>query len=201
MGRTIRGRSPITTVETYNTYSFRSDFMIPEVKHCFEATFVSGCKGFHAGFSPSKTERTFVSYWGLSLNNAPSFAERDSTKNNAYSNGLTINKGDIVMMCLDTENSLVTAKINNKERNLTFSIQSTKTWYAYIDAGSNCGSTNRTTVKVNLGKKKFNNKIPKGYAPFIYGFYDIINDIRCTNSKNHISQLLHCLVIFILLSS
>ena len=202
MGRTIRGSSPITTVVTYNGYSFRSNFMIPIVRHCFETTFISGCKGYHTGFSPSNTERTFITHWGQSIANKPSFAGRSPDVNSAYTNGLTLNEGSTVMTCLDSKISLITAKINNEEKKLTFNkVKDTKTWYAYIDAGGNCASlNNNATVKVNLGKKKFNNTMPEGYAPFIYGYYDIINDIRCTNMYHRMSPLIYCIMTLVLVS-
>ena len=45
------------------------------------------------------------------------------------------------MVCLDSMNSLITAKVNNEERNHTIiNISDTKTWYAFIDAGGYCKS-------------------------------------------------------------
>ena len=202
MGRFIRASSPITTVETYYSYSFRSNFMIPIVKHCFEATFVSGCKGFHTGFSPSNTDRIFVSHWALSTFDFPAFEEKGTNFNDPYNNSLTINKGSVVMVCLDSNNSLITVKINNEERNHTIKkVNDTKMWYAFIDAGANCPSSNKATVKVNLGKKKFNNTMPEGYAPFIYGYYDIINNIRCTNINRRMSSHLYHMLILVWVSS
>ena len=202
MGRFIRGSSPITTVETYHTYSFRSNFMIPIVKHCFETTFVSGCKGYHTGFSLSNAERIFVSHWALSTSNVPVFAERSTSFVDTYDNGLTINEGSVVMACLDSKNLLITAKINNEERNHTIiKVSDTKTWYAFVDAGSNCKSSDKATVKVNLGKKKFNNTMPEGYAPFVYGYYDIINNIRCANINRRMSPFLYHVLILVWASS
>ena len=202
MGGIIRGSSHITTVETYNQNSFRSNFMIPIVKHCFETTFVSGCKGYHTGFSPSSTERIFVSHWALSSSNVPIFIEIGPNIDGRFENYLEVKEGSIVMVCLDSMNSLITAKVNNEERNHTIiKISDTKTWYAFIDAGANCKSPNKATVKVNLGKKKFNNTMPEGYAPFVYGYYDIINCVRCTNVNRGMHPLLYCLMIFVLVSS
>lgn len=194
----FRGSSPISTRVVYHWKSFRSDFYVPIVKHCFEATYVSGCKNFHTGFSPQKSIRSFVSYSGTSV-----FSQYSSTINKATSNGLEANIGDIVMTCFDSESSLITAKINNIEKRLTYSIiedNNNETWYAYIDASSGCSSPNSATLKINLGKKKFNNTIPEGYAPFIYGFYDKINNIRCTRVASPVSFRLYAYMSLILIS-
>ena len=189
------------TLITYYQHSFRSDFKIRNVRHCFESTYISGCKGFHTGFSPSQTERTFISYWGQNSGNKTVFAERSESFDKQISNELTINLGESVMVCLDSKRSLITAKINNEEKKLHFpNIKNTKTWYAYIDAGSNCKYPSSASVKVNLGKKKFNNTMPVGYAPFVY-FCDMFPDNICTRASSRVSLLLNNYIVFILTSS
>ena len=189
----IFARSPINTRIVYYKHSFRSDFSISKVKHCFEATYVSGCIGFHAGFSPQKSERVFVSYTGV-----PTFSEYSSTINTGYNNELEIKEGETVMVCLNSETSLITAKINNKEKNHIFSsnIGNSNTWYAYLDAAGICASPQNTTLKINLGKNSFINSIPEGYAPFIYGYYDKRNFL-CTRAtpQTHLISLYSVLIL------
>ena len=175
---------PISTVKVYHRHTIRSTFMISKVKHCFEATYSSGCQGFEVGFASHGTQRSFVAYCGTSK-----FWDIDSTVFNQYPHQLSINTGDTVMVCLDSENSIITAKTKNKEESTKYSIVNLKTWYAYVDAESSCPSSSSAVLKVNLGKTKFNNTMPKGYAPFIYSLGSIFAKKRTkvAYNKQHIN--------------
>ena len=72
-----------------------------------------------------------------------------------------------------------------KKRVFSYSCtRNSNSWYAYIDAGSNCAYHNNTTVKVNLGKKEFVNKMPNRFFLFIYGYHDLKNGISCAKVED-----------------
>lgn len=158
----------INNITQYHKGTYRSNFYISKVKHCFEATLNNGCENIHIGFSPVSSGRNFISLWKSSQ---VVFLERASDSSQLSHNiDATMMKGETFMVCLDSTNKRFMSIIGDKTNEVTYSImQSSEAWYAITDASNGCTNT-PSNIGVNLGMKKFKNKMPQGFKQLIYGY-------------------------------
>ena len=167
---TLFANESINYINAYYKATFRSNFFLSKVKHCFEATLTSSCKGFHIGFSPTIKERSFVSYCPY-FQSGQTFLELFESSDIKASTNLAMTQGESVMACLDSSTSSIKTIVNNQTREYTYTkIADTHMWYALIDATSYCTQTIPESLSGNLGNVIFNNTIPEGYYPFIKGY-------------------------------
>ena len=88
----------------------------------------------------------------------------------------TQQRGKNIYLCRN-ENKRFIALINGKTSEKTYSLlNNTETWHAISDASGPCSNT-ASLAGINLGLKKFKNKIPSGFKPFIDG--DEVYKLRC----------------------
>ena len=194
---TIYANKSINYINAYHKATFRSNFFLSKVKHCFEATLTSSCRGFHIGFSPTIKERSFVSFCP-DFSNKPIFVERFESSDLQINTDLSMIQGEAVMACLDSSTSSIKAIVNNQTREYTFTkIADTKEWYALIDATSYCTQTSSASLSVNLGNVIFKNTIPKGYSPFIKGCFQSNLCNRKTSCLTRRSHIMHIYITLI----
>ena len=181
----ISGLKELNKISYFYTKTQRSDFYISRVKHCYEVTIEEGCYTLEVGFSPVESGRVFVT---LLYNR---FLEMNKSQEYYKISDITISVGSTVMTCLDSKKSSM------KYPNLN----DFNTWYASLDSDMRC-TDDAANVIVNLGKKPFVNKMPRGFLPFNYGlvntkYFMNLFRIRCRAQKQfkHIT-----LIIYIILS-
>ena len=96
-----------------------------------------------------------------------------------------------ILVCLDSEASLVYAFSGEKSDSYHITLEDTRTWYAFVAGNSDRGLSK---MALNLGFEPFENKLPEGFSPWIFGI-DGINLIKrnqylCTKRcPNNISFL------------
>ena len=160
----------INNITQKYTEAYRSNFAISTVKHCYEATLYEGCANVHIGFSPYSNERTFLSFWNSDNGNVI-LLDRISSGNDIHTKiDLSISTGDTCMVCLDSNNKRFISILNGESREINYTkVQNSDTWYAMTDTSYPCADS-PANVGVNLGMKKFKNKMPIGFKQFIYGY-------------------------------
>jgi hypothetical protein len=173
-------------VEAFHKNTFRTNFFLRTVKHRFEARYISGCISRHIGFSPTSSERTFISFTLNSYWDYLYFLEylnQSSQSRSGYYN-YNFSSFDTLMVCLDVLNSKFITVFLNQTLEYTIShINDTKTWYGMIDTTSSCTQSNPSIVEVNLGRKSFSNNIPNGFSPLINAIYKSVTKnyrLRCS---------------------
>ena len=180
---TIYGEKATNRLTLIYKQLHRTNFYKSNVKHCFEATIESGCESIQAGFSPNSYDRTFLSYWS----SQNQLYERYNDKDDTVSINPSFSIGKPVMTCLDTENKIFYAIIDNVKYNRSYSnIKDSVSWFAIIDTSSICVSTEMNAV-VNLGKRSFTNTMPEGFSSFISGNVQYINNLTLSSLRQRLS--------------
>ena len=187
----INDRSPYYNISVYNRYSFRTNKFHKRVKHCYEATFLSGTLYFHVGFSNSNSSRTFFSYW----RNGPRFFYHYSGDVSEIID-LEVNQKQSILVCYDSIKSKFSMIFGDRivEREIPI-FKRFKTWYPFLDAGHGVTSSNPSYLSVNFGYSQFVNTVPNDYIPWIYNLLG--EDCSHYNVKRsyYISILLITLII------
>jgi len=160
------------------------------VKHCIEVTYKGLSKKFHAGFSNSDSQRTFLSFVGESgsIDGYPGLMELyEPAKYHLPHSNINVSIGSKVLVCLDSANKVLHAICGSQHETLSYStIVDNNRWYAALSGSS---SKILSKASLNIGFDKFENTIPSGFAPWIVGIDGIV-DVKpqkcaCTNKKKY----------------
>ena len=187
------------TKDKYNKVNINNSFISncfhKVVKHCIEATFI-GEKYFHVGFANNNVNRTFVSYLRLGVTSqTPRFYNIDGNNYKGCPANISIEENENVLICLDSENSIITAIKGEQQEYYRYEIvKDMKTWYV-LGSGNTEYFAN---IKINYGFKTFTNKMPDGYSSWIIGIDRMINlyTDQFTVMNNVWLVLFYCFILY-----
>ena len=162
------------TFVIFNLNNFVSNTFHAKAKHCFEGTYKGASRNFAIGFSNTNKTRVYAGYLTYGEVNPRMINKYNETHYTASGASFLLNTAQKILVCLDSEKSLVYAFCGEKSNSYHITLEDTGTWYAFV-AGNADKSV--TKVSLNLGFEPFENKLPEGFSPWIFGV-DGINFVK-----------------------
>ena len=152
---------------------YRSHSLHQTVKNCIEGTYLDSAPSYHIGFSPSASERIFLSLLRGTEDRIQLMKKNLSKEEYIVTKDIPIEKGETYLVCLDSEKKILLAKYGETINTAKYNgFDHENEWYAYFDGGV-LAEKQDNHVLMNLGYTAFKNSLPDGYFPWNYNISDL----------------------------